>query len=788
MKRLLPLLAGLLLTTFLPAQDIINMELLATRNYPEQQNDVWGYAKNGVEYAVLGTRRATVIFSLEDPRNPKERAYIAGAQSIWRDMKHWGNYIYATTDEGADGLLVINMTKAPDTITWKFWKPDLNIRGNTGRLEKCHNLHIDEKGYAYLSGCNLNNGGPLIIDVHTDPWNPVFVGQTDARYSHDNVTRGDTCWSSDILDGFFSVIDVKDKQNPVTLATQTTTSNFTHNAWISDDGKYLFTTDERPEGKVDAYDVTDLSNIKRLDAFQPVKTKGTGVIPHNAHYYKGFVVVSWYTDGVVVLDAHKPDNLVMVGQYDTNTDYTNDFHGCWGAFPYLPSGLLLASDIENGLFVLQPKYIRACYLEGTVKDAVTKNLIPGVLVKIKSTDPNEKITNALGLFKTGQVTPGTFDVEFSANGYLSKTVPATLVNGQLTLLDVELIPLQRFRVQGKITEQGTGVAIADATVLIQGNQLELDLRTDVNGIFTADIFVGDYTITAGHWGHHEQQITSTVSSNTNDIQIQLPIGYKDDFIVDQGWVAFKNATSGGFVRGVPIGTFQGNAVVNPNEDMVADLGNTCYVTGNGGGAVGNDDVDNGFVSIASPRMDLSAMNSPTLEFYTWFYNGGGQGTPNDTLYIKIDDGNQEITVKKIKQPYSQWIRQTVNVKSFTNVLNKVRLIVYTSDFADSGHLVEAGLDVFKVTSATSVADPTEVNWHVFPNPSESFAQIQLNWNPSLKNTSVLVYNAQGQLLEKHPMNTSSSLSVGHTFQPGIYFFVLQNDQGVLDSQQWIKTQ
>jgi hypothetical protein len=324
---------------------------------------------------------------------------------------------------------------------------------------------------------------------------------------------------------------------------------------------------------------------------------------------------------------------------------------------------------------------------------------------------------------------------------------------------------------------------------MQGNQLELDLRTDANGIFSADVFAGDYTITAGHWGHEEQQITRSIAANTNDIQFTLPIGYKDDFIVDQGWVSFKNATSGEFVRGVPVGTFQGNAMVNPGEDMVADLGNTCYVTGNGGGAAGNDDVDNGFVSIASPRMDLSNMNTPTLEFYTWFYNGGGQGTPNDTLYIRIDDSNQEITVKKIKQPYSQWVRQTIDVKAYTNVLNKVRLIVYTSDFADSGHLVEAGLDKFKVTTATSVTDPVEVLWQVFPNPSESFTQVNYQWNTAMKNGALLVYNAQGILVERLQLaQENTSLTIGHQYLPGMYFLVLQNDQGVLDSKQWIKNQ
>ena len=39
-----------------------------------------------------------------------------------------------------------------------------------------------------------------------------------------------------------------------------------------------------------------------------------------------------------------------------------------GEYILLPSGTIVASDIDNGLYVLSPTYIRACYLEGTITD------------------------------------------------------------------------------------------------------------------------------------------------------------------------------------------------------------------------------------------------------------------------------------------------------------------------------------------------------------------------------------------------------------------------------------
>jgi hypothetical protein len=49
----------------------------------------------------------------------------------------------------------------------------------------------------------------------------------------------------------------------------------------------------------------------------------------------------------------------------------NGFNGAWGAWPYLPSGNIIVSDMEQGLFILGPTYVKACYLDGLVTDAGT---------------------------------------------------------------------------------------------------------------------------------------------------------------------------------------------------------------------------------------------------------------------------------------------------------------------------------------------------------------------------------------------------------------------------------
>jgi hypothetical protein len=48
----------------------------------------------------------------------------------------------------------------------------------------------------------------------------------------------------------------------------------------------------------------------------------------------------------------------IIGFYDTYQGPAgNGYEGCWGVYPYLPSGNIIASDVNEGLFVLKLNYI-----------------------------------------------------------------------------------------------------------------------------------------------------------------------------------------------------------------------------------------------------------------------------------------------------------------------------------------------------------------------------------------------------------------------------------------------
>ena len=408
--------------------------------------NICGYAAGGREYALVGERAGTSIVDVTDPDNPVFIVRIGALNSIWREIKVYQNYAYVTTEATGQGLQIIDLTNLPATTL--SVKNYLGGDGDLINIERFHSLHIDvANGFLYgfggnstvnVSGTPQNVDGAIVLNI-SDPWNPTYAGKFTANYIHDGFVADNTLYSSNIQIGSFSIINFTNKAAPVVLSTRTTPTTFTHNTWRSDDGKYIFTTDENAGSFLASYDVSDPANIQFLDKIR--SPSGAAAIVHNTHYLNGYAITSWYTEGVTIVDAHRPQNLVQVGQYDTYNGTGAIFKGCWGVYPYLPSGNLIASTLEGDLFVLTPQYQRACYLEGQVTDAATGLPLSNASIVINSTDANKNAASAItGNYYTGQVTPGTVSATYSKPGYLPQTITGiVLSNGNVVFQNVQLV-------------------------------------------------------------------------------------------------------------------------------------------------------------------------------------------------------------------------------------------------------------------------------------------------------------------------------------------------------------
>lgn len=351
MKRAL-LSITLLAYSLLGAQQSYNMDLLGHLPYQNGVNDVWGYVdNNGLEYAIVGVVNGTSFVDVSVPSNPVEKAFIPGPTSVWRDMKTWENHAYIVHDsytQGASqGLLMVDLSQIHDGQITYDTLVDI-------AFERFHNIYIDEKGIAYLFGGDADNGGALMFDLTVNPMEPIYLGSYNETYFHDGMVRGDTLWGSAIYDGHLFAVDVQDKSNPVIIGGCATPNAFTHNAWVSDDGNTVFTTDELPGAYIAAVDVSDITNMQVIDQIQSYSPE-SNVIPHNTHVLGNYLVTSYYCDGVTVVDASDPYNLSEVAYYDTSDSTGGTFSGAWGAYPWLPSGNILVTDRQEGLHILKIK-------------------------------------------------------------------------------------------------------------------------------------------------------------------------------------------------------------------------------------------------------------------------------------------------------------------------------------------------------------------------------------------------------------------------------------------------
>lgn len=731
-------------------------------------NDVWGYVDEfGNEYAIVGTSKGTSIVDVTIPSNPFEVFWIAGTESIWRDPSVHGDYAYVTT-EATDGLLIIDLSPLPLSTVL----PTTTYTGPSGSpWQSAHTCFVDENGYAYIFGANRGNGGAIILDVQTDPMNPIEVGDFDNWYVHDGFVRNDTMYLAHISDGFFSLVDVTVKAAPILLGTKTTPNNFTHNIWPSDNGQYVFTTDEISGAFIAAYDISDPLNIFEVDRIQ--NSPGQGVLPHNTHVSYNYLITSYYSDGIVIHDATHPHNMIKVGSYDTYPTQTTGFDGCWGVYPFFSSGTILAADITEGLFILKPTYIQASYLEGTITDASTLVTLNNVAIQIVSNDQID-YSNTTGEYATGILGVGTYSVTYSKVGYFPQTVTVTLTQAVITLQDIQLVPIPPFNLTVNVIEAGTGNPIPNAQISLQATLIEHVGLTNGIGQENFVLFYQEpYVITAGVWGYFTTCSSQVIDQNTLTITITLAKGYNDEFTFDFGWTVSGTASTGAWERGIPNGSNSGSA---PSYDADFDCGKNAYVTGND--AVLNpdlDDVDGGYTLLTSPSMDLTGYLDPYLNYSRWFYCFYG-ATPDDTLEVIISNGITSVIVDKIGSDPTQfytWTPKSIRVLDYITLTNSMQVSFKTSDLDPDVNITEGGVDYFYISNSNVIGINENVNSEisVLPNPFQDILLI----NGVEMESLFELFNLQGQMLLSGKVTASENTINTQNLPSGMLFLRLNNE-------------
>ncbi len=323
-------------------------------------NDCWGYnAPNGTEVAILGAYRSIYFFDVTDPTDPQiidsflvQNQDATTNSSIWRDFKTYGDHAYASADQGTSGLLIFDLGDVPNNVTLvnqtqAFWL-------------RSHNIWIDEaNGRLYTAGANSNSGGTVVLNLASNPEAPTQIGSPSLPlgYIHDIHVVDNIAYASHGSDQALSIYDFTSATNPILIKTldDYPQPGYNHSAWLDASGTKLVFADETHGQGLKLVDPTLVNHqTTNYHIFQShLLPNNTNSVAHNPFIKDDLCYIAYYHDGVQVFDISDTNYIVKVAYYDTysNTNY-NGYEGCWGVYPFLESGYIIASDISNGLFML----------------------------------------------------------------------------------------------------------------------------------------------------------------------------------------------------------------------------------------------------------------------------------------------------------------------------------------------------------------------------------------------------------------------------------------------------
>ena len=347
-------------------------------------NDVWGWTDplTSREYALVGRMDGTAFVDVTDPVNPRYLGSLARTADtrarIWRDVKVFKDHAFiVASGAGQHGMQIFDLTGLREVTESAEFEPTALYTGIGSSINVAIN---EDTGFAYLvgsSGGETCGGGSHMVDIN-DPLNPVFAGcfahpRTGRRgtgYSHDTQCvvyhgpdeeyRGrEICIGSN--ETALSVADVTDKDNTVAIAdAEYPNTVYAHQGWLSEDHRYFYSTDELDEllGLVDGTR-TLIWDLEDLD--DPILVKEyvgpTMATDHNLYVRGDRLYLSVNLDGLRVLDIRDPENPVEFGHFDTTpgSEDSAGTGGAWSVYPFLPSGNVLVSSREEGLFVVGPR-------------------------------------------------------------------------------------------------------------------------------------------------------------------------------------------------------------------------------------------------------------------------------------------------------------------------------------------------------------------------------------------------------------------------------------------------
>ena len=497
------------IVTNLNAQNSLNIDLFGLVNRGDTRySGSWSYvAPDGSEYALLGAKTGTAVYSIDDPDNIAEVGFVPGPSTNWREITSIGDHAYVVTDvmDSGHSMQVIDLSFLPDSVHLDTTYTSTFTMGHIIQKDI-----FSDAPYVYVMGTSTTSG-VHILDV-SDPKNPVEIGlYAPGYYIHDAHIRGDIMFAAAFYNFEMDIVDISDKSNPLLIGKITYDGKNTHSSSLTMDGKYLVMADEADGFPGRIFNVEDFSNPIEVAQY----TANDLSLVHNPYIKGDFCYISHNTEGLRILDISDPEVPVEVGYYDTFSGPSGGFSGLWSACPYFPSGKIIGGDRHEGLFVWQFNETKAARIYGTVIDSISGEQLFNVSVEIPEISSSLK-TDFAGDFKIGML-EGNYTINVNNPGYIPKELTISLLEGENMAIEIPIVP------EGFTNVNDKDFAISELKVFPNPNKGEfsIDLKGKSNG---SSIYVyseaGQFIYSQKINGQGVQSIDRLFSSGKYYLEVQ----------------------------------------------------------------------------------------------------------------------------------------------------------------------------------------------------------------------------------------------------------------------------
>ncbi|MCH8027134.1 MAG: choice-of-anchor B family protein [candidate division Zixibacteria bacterium] len=313
--------------------------------------DCWGYVDTatGKEYALICARNEGVSIIDLSTSPISEVGFLPPivAGNDHKDVKIYKNFAIVVSEGESTQIFDISDVTAPVQVS------TIAHDGGSG----AHNCKV-EGDYLYIIGDHIT-GGVLIYDIST-PASPTFVSSFEPYYYHDIDIYNDTLYAAAIWGEGIDVLDISNKAAPSLITTFNYPGSGVHNVAVLDSGRYVALGDEIGTGQhTRIFDVQNLGSVTKVADI----IVDPSASAHNCYVKNSILYIAHYTEGLQLYNVANPTSPLLIGYYDTYLGSGYGYRGNWNVYPYLPSGKILLSDMQSGLFVVELSEPDSCLIQ-----------------------------------------------------------------------------------------------------------------------------------------------------------------------------------------------------------------------------------------------------------------------------------------------------------------------------------------------------------------------------------------------------------------------------------------